>query len=218
MNSKTKHSIILLLCSGLAVATLIGCQSLDRKYPDSALLIVKVDLDLQKKSPVQNLRFSTPRFAQLYLTRLPAGQSEAIRHSVQEDGYYIFKDVAAGNYSLTYGYVVLQDSMHVGGKPGESMADQAARMNASARGEDQLGAIAEWTDENQRIATTEALPDGVHYMGNFQVVMKFRFVTSMLPDETKISGEKTEAGERAAFDFLRAEWPGSPWIELVPER
>lgn len=218
MNSKNRYSMVRWLCSGLAFAAMFACQSLDRKYSDSALLIVKVDLDLQKKSPVQNIRFSTPRFAQLFLTRLPDDGSEPIRHSVQEDSYYIFKDVAAGNYSLKYGYVVLQDSMQVGSKPGESMADQAARMNASVRGENQLGAIAEWKDENQRTATTEALPDGVHYMGDFQVVMKFKFVSALLPNEVRVSGEKTEAGEKAAFEFLRSEWPGSPWAELIPQR
>lgn len=215
--------IIVRCFAALTLAIVFGvfpaCNSLERKYADSALLIVKAEIELRNKFTFFS---STPKFETLNIVHLPADEHEPFKHSHQEESYYIFADIPSGNYTVSTGYFQLVKYSAPQQQSGPTTVAQSGNASLSVTRPDaqdfELGVAVPWEDGNEKAAATEAQPDGIHYMGDYKIVMHFAGMASTNPVKTEITGEKTEAGERAAFQFILNEWPGSPWADLVRER
>ncbi len=208
------------LCFALSLAlALPACKGLDRKSENSSLLIVKAQIELRKK--IEYIR-KRPAFEFLNIVSSPFDQNEPIPQSHRKSMYYVFADVPAGTYTVSSGYFRLVKYDPNGPTTAQVMLKD--RTGISLHRESpfdflspkfELGVSVPWKDEVAQAATTDAHVGGVHYMGDYRIVLHFAGRASTYPAKTEVTGEKTETGERLALEFLLREWPGSPWEDSI---
>lgn len=180
--------VIAWLCSG-------SCRSLDRTHPESAMLAVELSFvgDLPASSSVFSWfdRSGVPE-GELYIMRVPAGQSRPIAATHSTGNLFLFSNIAPGRYRLFE--MVISDS-------GPYVPDEFGRMRALN------STIVVWRDASAELSVTEALAGVAGYMGSYTIQVRSRNVSA-------VQGTRDAADEERVLREILKHWDGE-WPRQV---
>ncbi len=211
---KCTRVLLLLICFGLVG----GCNSLDRKYPESSMLVVQMDVEdpLETAANLVPLSFDfggeqssgglTEFFVSyclwssglmpapvpvLYIRRFPEDGSTPVSSSEYHEGTFIFPDVTAGRYRIFELWLPVN-----GGDFVDDEFDRLRRINT---------VVVSWDADNAKLSETNALPHTVNFMGEYEVELRAR-------NDWTIVGDTSAEKEERALSQVRDEWSGD-WPE-----
>lgn len=184
-NLSRRLAVLAFGCSLLIVA-FSGCRTLDRSYPDSAMLVVQLKIQSRLVNrllpdPVLSIRLASD------------GNSRPIAARHWDDGTYLFPDIAPGRYRLFDLVIPATGGGIVTDKWGRAQGERATTV--------------ELEGEAVALSETEALPGIVTFMGDYTLSVSG-------PRNHNITGARTPEGETRALHRILEGWSGG-WPDQV---